>query len=57
MLEPESVEVDAHLQIADDHLSGEIRLPDGHTIPFDGWLGLIGAVESVLGPRPRNDDE
>ena len=54
MLEPEPVELEAHLQVSDDHLSGEIHLPDGHTIAFDGWLGLIGAVESALGPRPSN---
>jgi hypothetical protein len=54
MLEPEPVELEAHLQVSDDHLSGEIRLPDGRTLAFDGWLGLIGAVEAALGPRPSS---
>jgi hypothetical protein len=54
MLEPEPVELEAHMQVSEDHLSGEIRLSDGRTIAFDGWLGLIGAVESALGPRPAN---
>ena len=54
MLEPEPVELQARLQVSDDHLSGEIHLPDGRTVTFDGWLGLIGAVESALGPRPSN---
>jgi hypothetical protein len=35
--------------------AGEISLPDGRTIAFEGWLGLIGAVESALIPR-RSDE-
>lgn len=57
MLEPESVELDARLKISEDHLSGEISLPDGRTTAFDGWLGLIGAIESALGSGPPEDDE
>ena len=50
--EPDSIEVDAHLLLLDDHLSGELRLPDGRRIAFDGWLGLVGAVELVRDVRP-----
>jgi hypothetical protein len=55
MLESSSVELDARLKICGDRLSGEISLPDGRTIAFEGWLGLIGAVESALIPR-RSDE-
>ena len=46
--ESDPIELDARLQVCGDHLSGEVRLPDGCTIVFDGWLGLIGAVESAI---------
>jgi len=48
----DSIELDARLQVCGDHLSGEVRLPDGRAIAFDGWLGLIGAVESARGAQP-----
>jgi hypothetical protein len=33
-----------------------VRLPDGGWIAFDGWLGLIGAVEAAVpDPEVRND--
>jgi hypothetical protein len=57
MLAEPSVELDARLKISGDQLSGEISLPDGRTIAFEGWLGLIGAVESALVPaRPDERD-
>ena len=48
--ESDPIELDAHLRISGDHMAGEVRLPDGRWIRFDGWLGLIGAVEAAL-PR------
>jgi hypothetical protein len=41
------IELDARLRVSGDHLNGELRLPDGRCITFDGWLGLIGAVEAA----------
>jgi hypothetical protein len=45
MVEADAITLDARIQISADHLSGELRLADGRAIPFEGWLGLIGAVE------------
>jgi hypothetical protein len=50
--EPDPIELDARLRISEDHMDGEVRLPDGRWITFDGWLGLIGAVEAGLPPDP-----
>jgi hypothetical protein len=47
VLEPDLIELDARLCVSDEHLSGEVRAPDGRWIAFDGWLGLIGAVETA----------
>jgi hypothetical protein len=59
MLEPDPIECSARLQLSGDHLSGEVRGPDGRTIVFSGWLGLIGAVESVrfLGPHTDGGEQ
>jgi hypothetical protein len=57
MLAEPPVELAARLEIRGDQLSGEISLPDGRTIAFEGWLGLIGAVESALAvDRPDEND-
>jgi hypothetical protein len=55
--ESDPIELDARLRISGDHMNGELRLPDGRWIAFDGWLGLIGAVEAALPADPfRGDD-
>jgi hypothetical protein len=54
--ESDPIELDARLRISGDRLDGAVRLPDGGWIAFDGWLGLIGAVEAALpDPEVRND--
>ena len=52
VLEPDSIELDARLRVSGDYLSGEVCLPSGHRIAFDGWLGLIGALESARAAGP-----
>ena len=52
MPEPDPIELDARLRVSGDHLNGELRLPSGTIIAFDGWLGLIGAVEAAVPPDP-----
>ena len=45
---PDPIELEARLRVSRDHLEGELQLPSGQTIAFDGWLGLIGAVEAAV---------
>ena len=52
VLEPDSIELDARLRVSGGDLSGEVCLPDGRAIAFDGWLGLIGALESARAAGP-----
>ena len=56
MPEPDPIELDARLRVSGDHLTGELRLPNGKTIAFDGWLGLIGAVEAAIPAHPETWD-
>lgn len=30
------------------HISGTIQTEDGMTHPFEGWLGLLGTLESLV---------
>jgi hypothetical protein len=50
--DPDPIELDARLRVSGDHLTGELYLPGGQTIAFDGWLGLIGAVEAAVPADP-----
>jgi hypothetical protein len=34
---------------ADDCLSGRITLPDGGIVDFTGWLGLVAALDALVG--------
>jgi len=35
--------------ITDDQLRGQVRDGAGHPKPFSGWLGLIAALDGLLG--------
>jgi hypothetical protein len=54
--EPQPIELAARLRVSGDHLDGELQLPSGQTIAFDGWLGLIGAVEAAVPAEPVPGD-
>lgn len=45
MNDSEPIELDARLRVSGDELTGEVRRDGRPTIPFAGWLGLLGAVE------------
>lgn len=47
MTESPTITLIAHLHLTGVELEGELTGPDGRRIPFSGWLGLIGAVESA----------
>ena len=49
VLGSDPIRLQARLEVAGDHLRGELLLPDGTPMAFDGWLGLIGAVEAACG--------
>jgi hypothetical protein len=55
--ESDPTELEARLHISGDHMDGEVRMPDGRWIAFDGWLGLIGAVEAALPADPVARDD
>ena len=55
--ERDPIELDARMRIEGEHLSGEVRLPDGRWITFDGWLGLFGAVEAAMPADPVTGDD
>jgi hypothetical protein len=54
--EPDPIELDARLRVSGGRLNGELHLPTGQTIGFDGWLGLIGAVEAAIPADPVTPD-
>jgi hypothetical protein len=33
-------------------LSGEVTDPDGHRLPFAGWLGLLAILSGLFEPQP-----
>ncbi len=36
------------------HIRGTIQTDDGVTLPFEGWLGLLGTLESLVGGSVRD---
>ncbi len=36
------------------HIRGTIQTDDGATHPFEGWLGLLGTLESLVGGGVRD---
>jgi hypothetical protein len=45
--DPDPIEFNARLEVSENHLRGELCLPDGRRMAFDGWLGLISAIEAA----------
>ncbi len=39
------------------HIRGTIQTDDGATHPFEGWLGLLGTLESLVGASVSNGDD
>jgi hypothetical protein len=56
VLEPRPIELQARLVLFGDRLSGELLCADGRRIEFEGWLGLLGAIESA-GASERDQDK
>ena len=48
-----SLEVD----VRDDHLSGSLRDASGADRPFNGWLGLVAAIDALLPVEPSQREE
>jgi hypothetical protein len=45
MTDSDAIELDVRMHVDADEVSGEVAR-DGHpALPFEGWLGLLGAVE------------
>jgi hypothetical protein len=42
------IAIGLELDQTDDCLSGRITRPDGETVEFSGWLGLVAALDAVL---------
>lgn len=56
MANPETIELDVHLRVIGEELTGEVAR-DGHpAFRFFGWLGLLGAVERACELRLPSDD-
>lgn len=49
------IRLEAQLEIAGDHLSGEVIRAGRCPIPFSGWMGLLGAVERACDLTSEND--
>jgi hypothetical protein len=41
------------LELDGSSVRGLARDAHGQALPFDGWLGLVGAVERLRGPAPE----
>jgi hypothetical protein len=47
------VQVQLALRFTGDTVAGELQTADGETTVFEGWLGLIAAIDAAgLRPRP-----
>lgn len=57
-MESTKVNLNLELELADGRISGLAGENGGEKRSFSGWLGLIGAIDALLGeeaPAPQND--
>jgi hypothetical protein len=57
MTDPDAIELDIHLRVVGEELHGDLSRAGYPSLPFSGWLGLLGAVERACEPRPPADRE
>ena len=51
-VETKPADLSLMIQPGSEPITGQFRLPDGSTAPFEGYLELIAAIERVHNPGP-----
>jgi hypothetical protein len=53
MNEAQSVRVTVEILVDRDRIAGTVQEPEGRSTTFEGWIGLITALEGCRIRRPR----
>ena len=52
-----STQITLDLEVNDDFLSGRVRNGSGPDRPFQGWLGLMAAIDELLAAAGAKEEE
>jgi ABC-type uncharacterized transport system ATPase subunit len=56
-MESTKVNLNLELELADGRISGLAGENGGAKRPFSGWLGLIGAIDALLGEESKGEQD